>query len=332
MKNLIINYESKIVNLYLENNLLNKLNTFLKTNKKYFVLCDEIVYDLYSKKLEFENFIFKVIPAGEEHKNINTVEEIIKAMLDANISRSDVLINFGGGVISDLGGFVASIYKRGIEYINIPTTLLAMVDAALGGKTAIDLSVADRIFKNQVGSFYHPSLILVDPSLLKTLPNSEYLSGLGEVIKYGFCFDKDLFYTLFNAFKLEDAIFNCLEIKSKITSVDEYDQNIRLALNYGHTIGHAVEAITNFKIPHGICVLYGMLIETIDEKQKVELLKIIEKFNISFDFDVSLMDLKNYIIQDKKIMNNVLKLPILEDIGQVVIKEITIEDFFKRFV
>lgn len=331
MKIINAKYTNKDVEILIENNLLKRLNDFLDNDRKYFIITDEVVYNLYLQSFNSNNIYYKILPAGENQKNIVTITEIISSMLDAKINKADVILNIGGGVISDIGGFVASIYKRGIMYYNIPTTLLAQVDASIGGKTAIDFSVGSNLYKNQVGTIYHPTKVLVDPTLLKTLPESEYLSGMGEVIKYGLCFDEELFNSLFNEFLNEDVIYKCLKIKASITELDEFEQNLRLALNFGHTVGHAIEAISNFKIPHGICVIYGMIIETIDSNIKELIISLCKKFNLNLDYNIKFDELKNYIIQDKKIEKDYLKLPILEKIGKVVIKEVKIEEFLERF-
>lgn len=331
MKIINAKYTNKDVEILIENNLLKRLNDFLDNDRKYFIITDEVVYNLYLQSFNSNNIYYKILPAGENQKNIVTITEIISSMLDAKINKADVILNIGGGVISDIGGFVASIYKRGIMYYNIPTTLLAQVDASIGGKTAIDFSVGSNLYKNQVGTIYHPTKVLVDPTLLKTLPESEYLSGMGEVIKYGLCFDEELFNSLFNEFFNEDVIYKCLKIKASITELDEFEQNLRLALNFGHTVGHAIEAISNFKIPHGICVIYGMIIETIDSNIKELIINLCKKFNLNLEYNIKFDELKNYIIQDKKIEKDYLKLPILEKIGKVVIKEVKIEEFLERF-
>lgn len=331
MKIINAKYTNKDVEILIENNLLKRLNDFLDKDRKYFIITDEVVYNLYLQSFNSNNIYYKILPAGENQKNIVTITEIISSMLDAKINKADVILNIGGGVISDIGGFVASIYKRGIMYYNIPTTLLAQVDASIGGKTAIDFSVGSNLYKNQVGTIYHPTKVLVDPTLLKTLPESEYLSGMGEVIKYGLCFDEELFNSLFNEFFNEDVIYKCLKIKASITELDEFEQNLRLALNFGHTVGHAIEAISNFKIPHGICVIYGIIIETIDSNIKELIINLCKEFNLNLEYNIKFDELKKYIIQDKKIEKDYLKLPILEKIGKVVIKEVKIEEFLERF-
>lgn len=330
MKEIEVKYRSKNTKIQIENNIINNLSKYISPKKKYFILTDENVFNLYGEKLKYDNFIIKTIKPGEVTKTIETVIEIINYMLEAKINKGDILINFGGGVVSDLGGFVASIYKRGISYINIPTTLLAQVDAAIGGKTGIDFISSDIINKNQIGSIHHPDLILVDPKLISTLPREEYLSGIGEVIKYGICFDEELFLALFQDFNLESIISRCIEIKAKITEIDELDENYRHTLNFGHTIGHAIEAINNFQIPHGVCIIYGMLAEIDINTIKEELRKLLNKFKIDYDLNLDKDKLITYILQDKKIKNGIIKIPRLEAIGKVVLKEVEINEYIKR--
>lgn len=332
MKQINVNYKNQNTIVYIENNLLKNISNLIDQNIKYFIITDETVYNLYAQDLNLKDAYFKIIPPGEQSKNIMVVQEIIEAMLELNIHQGDVLINFGGGVISDIGGFVASIYKRGIEYYNIPTTLVAQVDAAIGGKTSIDYSYKNQIFKNQVGTIYQPKFIFVDPHLLNTLLQEDYLSGLGEIIKYGLCFDEKLFNELGLEFTLEEVIFKCLAIKAKITEADEFDKNIRISLNYGHTIGHAIEAISNFHVPHGIAILYGMLIETEDEEIKKRIKLLINKFNIELKFKYKNEKIINYILVDKKIENEYLKLPVLEKIGSIKINKVKLDDYIKRLL
>lgn len=326
MKTLEVKYSTNKTNIYLENNLLENISSLIPRGKKYIILTDENIYKLYSRALNVPNSTWVVLPAGEKEKNLDNVSKIIEKMLSSEISKTDILINFGGGVISDLGGFVASTYKRGINYYNIPTTLISQVDATLGGKTGVDF----KVYKNQIGSIHHPKKIFVDPILLNTLPKNEYLSGIGEVIKYGLCFDEDLFNSLFSNFSIDELIYKCLKIKAEITEKDEFDNGIRLALNFGHTIGHAIEAVSNYTIPHGICVIYGMLYEIEAEDIKDKLIRLMQKFEIENQISFDKDELKAFIIQDKKIRNGVIKLPKLEKIGKVKITEVKINDYLMR--
>lgn len=331
MKSILVEYENQQVNLFVSNNLLNRFSEFIDQNKKYFILTDENVAKLYKDKLNYPNFYFEVITPGEESKTINTVNLVISKMINIGIRKSDVLISFGGGVITDLGGFIASIYKRGIKYINIPTTLLAQVDSCLGGKTGVDFEYNGLNYKNQIGTIYHPELIIVDPTLIKTLNYEEYLSGLGEIIKYGFCFDLDLFNSLKSSFCIEEAIYKCLQIKAKVTKDDEYDKGFRNSLNYGHTYAHALESYFNYNVAHGIAVMYGMIYETKELNLKNQLLDLFEKYSFP-KLELPKLDLlKQYIIHDKKIIDEFISLPVVEEIGNVQVKKLKLEKYLEEY-
>jgi len=205
-----------------------------------------------------------IIRAGETSKNFAVLQDILTACQQAALDRSSLLLALGGGVVSDLTGLAASLYMRGIEWAVLPTTLLAQADSAIGGKTGIDLDGA----KNLIGTFHQPAAIYANVTTLKTLPQKDFISGLAEVIKYGIIFDGHFFeYILSNRNKLahldfvtlQDVIRRCCEIKSHIVVQDEYDNGIRQTLNYGHTFGHAIETLLDFKLPHGHCVSLGMM-------------------------------------------------------------------------
>jgi len=204
------------------------------------------------------------IEAGEIHKNIETCSGVWHAMTDLNADRKSLLITLGGGVITDLGGFVAATYKRGIDFINIPTTLLSMVDASVGGKTGVDLGV----LKNQVGLFANPAMVLVDTHYLETVSTREIKSGMAEIIKYGLTYDVALFDQIKenNKLKIEDLIHRSIEIKNEVVLKDPKENNLRKILNFGHTIGHAVESFhlessNKETLTHGEAIAIGMICE-----------------------------------------------------------------------
>jgi 3-dehydroquinate synthase len=202
------------------------------------------------------------VPAGEEFKNLNTVSFLWKSFLENGLDRNSCVIALGGGVISDMAGFAASTYMRGINWVGIPTTLLSMVDAALGGKTGIDLPEG----KNLVGSFHPPRLVLADPQLLRTLPEQELVSGLAEVVKHGIISDPELFNLCARGLdcvkeNLENIVKRAMAVKIQIIEADPYEKGIRAALNLGHTVGHAVELASRFKLRHGEAVAIGMVAE-----------------------------------------------------------------------
>ena len=203
-----------------------------------------------------------ILPAGEENKNLELVSCLWKDFLENGLDRRSTVIAIGGGVVSDMAGFAASTYMRGIDWIAVPTTLLAMVDASLGGKTGIDLPEG----KNLVGSFHPPKLVLADPSLLLTLPKRELVSGMAEVVKHGIIADPELFWMYKKGMdwvkaNLETIVKRAMAVKIKVIEEDPYEQGVRAALNFGHTVGHAVELVSNFELRHGEAIAIGMVAE-----------------------------------------------------------------------
>jgi 3-dehydroquinate synthase len=203
-----------------------------------------------------------IIPAGEDHKNLETVNGLWKSFLENGLDRKSTVIALGGGVIGDMTGFAASTYMRGIDWIAIPTTLLSMVDASLGGKTGFDLPEG----KNLIGSFYPPKLVLADPSFLFSLPERELRSGMAEVVKHGIISDPELFDLCSRGLdwvkdNLEEIVKRAIAVKIKVIEDDPYEKGIRATLNLGHTVGHAVELVSNFELRHGEAIAIGMISE-----------------------------------------------------------------------
>ena len=246
-----------------------------KSYSKIGIVTDSNVYKLYSSQIK--GFFTKDIDifsftAGEENKSIDTINTLTENLLKSGFDRKSILIAFGGGVTGDITGFLASIYMRGIRFIQIPTTLLSMVDSSIGGKTGVDTNAG----KNLIGTFYQPKMVIIDPEYLYTLPEIEILNGFAEIIKHGIIFDKKYFETIekletiTNLEMLDTSriIKRSCEIKSYVVKKDEKESGLRQILNFGHTVGHALEKIANFSIPHGICVAIGMLIESCISKNK----------------------------------------------------------------
>ncbi len=203
-----------------------------------------------------------VVPAGEQHKNLETISTLWKAFLENGLDRKSTVIALGGGVLSDMTGFAASTYMRGINWIAVPTTLLSMVDASLGGKTGFDLPEG----KNLIGAFYPPKLVLADPQLLNTLPEAELISGMAEVVKHGVISDPELFALCGRGLdwvknNLEEVVKRAMSVKIKVIEEDPYEKGIRAALNLGHTVGHAVELVSKFNLRHGEAIAIGMVAE-----------------------------------------------------------------------
>jgi 3-dehydroquinate synthase len=248
-------------------------------SNQYFLLTVPPLKKLYLANIQnqFKNLGVKlnskIIKDGEKSKALSTVEGIINYLLAKGANRDSVLIAFGGGVVGDVGGFTASIYMRGIKYIQFATSLIAQVDSSIGGKTGVN----SRYGKNLIGSFYQPTIVLIDPNLLITLPETEYLNGLAEVVKYALL-DKQIFNLLSRNVKkiiqrdsqsLTKLIIKCCKLKSKIVSADLFDKNIRAVLNLGHTVGHALEKATDYKyFKHGEAIGWGLITACIIAKNR----------------------------------------------------------------
>ncbi len=243
----------------------------LTDSKKRLVVMSQKVYKLYSGDLNFNDNEIFILPDGEQEKNYKNYLKIIDRAFEMGLTRGDVIIAVGGGVVGDIAGFAASTYMRGIDYIQIPTTLLSAVDSSVGGKTAIDLPNA----KNIIGTFYQPKKVLININFFKTLDKKQYLSGLGEVLKYAFIeeschYNVPLFLFEFLTLSCEKILERepltiirlieyCLNLKIAVVTQDEKESGLRKVLNFGHTYGHALETITTYKpYPNGEAVVYGM--------------------------------------------------------------------------
>jgi len=227
------------------------------------IVTDENVAKHHLEKIQnISNSKSVIVPAGEEHKNLETVSRLWNAFLENGLDRKSTIIALGGGVIGDMAGFAASTYMRGIDWVAIPTTLLSMVDASLGGKTGFDLPQG----KNLIGSFHPPKLVIADPSLLATLPERELRSGMAEVVKHGIISDPDLFAMCQRGMdwvkgNLEEVVKRAMAVKIKVIEEDPYEKGFRAALNLGHTVGHAVELVSKFELRHGEAISIGMAAE-----------------------------------------------------------------------
>ena len=298
------------------------------------IISDSNVWPLYSTVAEESlqnaglDICSYVFPAGEASKNGENYLAILNFLAQQHITRSDVLIALGGGVVGDITGFAAATYLRGISYIQIPTTLLAMVDSSVGGKTAIDLPAG----KNLAGAFYQPSLVLCDIDALKTLPDSIFRDGCAEIIKYGILYDADLFEHLYAHgldFDRETVVGRCVELKRDVVAEDEFDKGARQKLNLGHTIGHGIEANSNFTVSHGQAVAIGTAIVSkagctagicnTDTYRKI--LSILEKFGLPQKTDADAHTLYTCALSDKKRTGGTVNLIIPRKIGDCIIQE-----------
>ena len=335
--------------IIIEKGLINRVSKEIikiYKGKKIFIITDDNVNKYYggkiSEELKHNDFEVKLLSLkpGEETKNFNTLPMIYNELLDFNLTRSDLIIALGGGVIGDLAGFVASTYLRGVDFIQIPTSLLAQVDSSVGGKVAVDLERG----KNLVGSFYHPKCVLIDPEVLNTLDNRFFIDGMAEVIKYGCIKDKQFFdhiekmenkKQLINSMEL--IIHKCCDIKRQVVENDEKDKGERMLLNFGHTLGHAIEQYYNYtKYSHGEGVAIGMYeISKISEEKGLtkkgtsqRIKDILVKYNLPYELDINIEEILEAINLDKKKLGNNLNVIILNEIGSSKVYKTTAE-FFK---
>jgi len=301
-------------------------------NKKWtniYILADEhtkvdCLPILLEKSNELKEANLLVLDPGEDFKTLEIAESLWSSLIDTGADRKSLLINLGGGVITDLGGFVASTFKRGIDFIHIPTTLLSQVDAAIGGKTGVNLEYS----KNQVGTFAHPLFVYADTGFLRTLPQREFISGIGEVIKYGVIASKSLFELLKDKenllLNLESIVATCIQVKEEIVVSDFKETGRRKSLNFGHTVGHAIESYFMGEVLHGEAIAAGMICESylslqrglISETEFTEVEQVIDSYFDKIDIEPPMIgsileEMKN----DKKNEEGKLNFSLIDGIG-----------------
>ena len=253
-----MNLAQNSYDILLERGLLSKAAQHLNLNRRVLVVTDTGVPETYAKTLaaQCKKGVIYTVKMGEASKSLDTFGQLLQTMLDHDFSRKDCVVAVGGGVVGDLSGFAASAYMRGIDFYNIPTTLLSQIDSSIGGKTAINFGGT----KNIVGAFYQPKKVLIDPDLLKTLPQRQMANGLAEAIKMSLTSDRELFELIETRdieSNLEEIILRCLKIKKHVVEQDEKEAGLRRILNFGHTVGHGIESASD--LYHGECVALGLL-------------------------------------------------------------------------
>lgn len=345
----LIKPEDRSYNILLEEGIIKRIPALLHKSKlgiKYAIISDENVAELYGKDLihDFESqniqahlFTFK---PGESSKALSTVERLLEKMGSLKFDRKDAVIALGGGVSGDIAGFIASIYMRGIPFVQIPTSLLAMVDSSIGGKTGVNLKKG----KNLAGTFYQPRAVYIDPSVLATLPKEELINGLSEIIKCGVVYNKSLFDYVeknynkvcsYSSSELLKLITLSIDIKAKIVEKDEKETGLRMILNYGHTIGHALETISTYKISHGQAVSAGMIIINkiatakgyLSAKNNESINNLITKLGLNNELIRKYLSIQNteklwsLILKDKKATAGKVHFIVPTEIGKVKIVE-----------
>lgn len=340
--------DKSLSEIYIENGLLSKVGELTKTvlkGKKIALISDTNVYPLYGEniKTQLENEGYKVFTyifkAGEASKNTRELIKIVEFMAENELTREDGAVALGGGVCGDMVGFAASVFLRGIKFVQIPTSLLAQVDSSVGGKTAVDLPQG----KNLCGAFHQPSLVIIDPDVLKTLSHHFFSDGMGEVIKYGCIKSVSLFEKLESGDvkdNLTDIITECVSIKRQVVENDEKEHGERALLNFGHTCGHAIEKLWNFEtVSHGEAVAIGMVMITragenlgITEKGTTDrLIKVIEKNDLKISDTHTDKEIISAMNGDKKRTGTGIKFVMINKIGSSFINPIKYEDINKTF-
>ncbi|MDP3970380.1 MAG: 3-dehydroquinate synthase [bacterium] len=309
-----------------------------KFPKNAFVISDDSLRIKFKNELPNHQWIS--FSAGEHSKNLTTVEELCEKLVKLGANRSSSIIAFGGGIVGDIAGFVASIYMRGIPFYQVPTSLLAMVDASVGGKTGVDLNAG----KNLIGSFYQPEAVLIDPTFLVKLPQLEFSHGMAEVIKHGVIDGKFFNWLENNQDKIKQRdvetlstmIAKNVKIKSDIVEQDEKEGNVRMLLNLGHTFGHAIEKLSEYAIPHGEAVAMGMIYaaEFSESKDVLRITKLLYEFGLSSHLEkpYTAKSMVGVMMSDKKNKDNKINLVLPQSIGDVKINSAFSSEKLEKFI
>lgn len=363
MKTVTVDLGERSYPIYVEDGCLTNIGEFLAkhySGKRTALITDSIVKNYYASPVEksLKDSGFEVtlveMPPGEPFKTLSVLESVFDRLIEQRFSRDTVIISLGGGVVGDLAGFAASALLRGVKFVQIPTTIIAQTDSSVGGKVAVN----HRLGKNLIGAFYQPLFVFIDPAVLKTLPPREVNAGMSEVIKYGAIKDEAFFTfieenceslkNLQDIEKIEKAVIRSCEIKAEVVAIDEKESGLRRILNFGHTIGHAIENITGYKVYlHGEAVALGMIaagwisaeLGMLDKDKFERLEKVIRKIDIpnliisdtarNKKTDTRLLEA---VARDKKVKEGKVNFVLLNDIGKTVIRndvpdELIIEAF-----
>lgn len=318
--------------IILEAGAIKKIEKYINTARKALIVTDTGVPENYSSAVaeKFDSSVIVRLPQGEKSKNIENFQLLLEKMLDASFNRKDCVVAVGGGVVGDISGFAASCYMRGIDFYNIPTTLLSQVDSSIGGKTAVDF----KGVKNIIGSFYQPSAVIVDFDTLKTLDKRQLHAGLAESIKMAATCDAQLFEFIEKSgdimADLPEIIKRSLEIKRDVVQKDPKEKGLRRILNFGHTLGHAVESYMNGKLLHGECVALGML-PMCSEEVRERLKALLYKYELPSNFSADATELERFVKHDKKAEKDSIAIVFVDKVGSWQIKDASPDDILKMY-
>ncbi|MBR3363346.1 MAG: 3-dehydroquinate synthase [Solobacterium sp.] len=314
--------------------ILAKASEYIGKRGRVFLVSDDGVPEKWRTLLhsQYPEAHMHVFPHGEQAKNMATLQCLLEDMAEHQVARADTVVALGGGVVGDMAGFAAAVYKRGISYVNIPTTTLSQIDSSIGGKTAVDLAG----IKNCVGAFWQPDMVLVDTDVLSTLPERHFSNGLAEAVKEGLTFDEDLF-SIFEKDDyrdhIDDIIHRCLLIKKGIVERDEREEGERKLLNFGHTIGHAYEAshgLTEYL--HGECVGMGMLAIMDNVGLKERLKAVLQRLHLPISCANDKEEVFRLLRNDKKADHNRITIVQVDEIGKGYLKEVMIDSLREKLI
>ncbi|MCD8144457.1 MAG: 3-dehydroquinate synthase [Oscillospiraceae bacterium] len=337
MKNLNVPLPGREYNIVIESGLLDQVGRYCRTAcpraRRFVIVTDSNVGPLYGERVKnsfSERFPVRLVtlPAGEKTKSVEWLSFLWEAFMDFGLTRTDAVIALGGGVVGDLTGFAAASILRGVDFIQVPTTLLAQVDSSVGGKVAIDLEHG----KNLAGAFWQPRAVLMDPDCLKTLSDRFFADGMAEVLKYGCIWDADFFQRLLDCgnrvgimAQIEEVLYTCCSIKAQVVLEDEQDHGLRMILNFGHTLGHAYELAYHYETyTHGQAVAAGMCraaeigvtLGVTDPAVPEQIVRAVRQFGLPDWIDCSMEDYRRAVGLDKKSTGNQITLILLEEMGK----------------
>ncbi len=311
-------------NIYLERGAISRAKEYFNLDRNVLIVTDSGVPSEYSQIVATQAKSSKIVtfPQGEASKNFDTYKSILEALVQGDFTRTDCVVAVGGGVAGDMAGFAAATFMRGIDFYNIPTTVLSQVDSSVGGKTAIDFGG----LKNIVGAFHQPKGVIIDPDTLKTLPQRQISNGLAEAVKMALTHDAQLF-AMFESdnFDIDTVIERSIKIKQSVVEADEKESGLRKVLNFGHTVGHAIESNTP-TLYHGECVALGML-PMCSEKVRARLVPVLNKLNLPTAVDCDTDKIIDTMSHDKKMAGDMISVIRVESVGTFDITKVKFSDF-----
>lgn len=315
--------------VHIERGILRRAGEILPLNRRVLVVTDSGVPKEYAETVcaQCAAPTAVTLPSGEETKSFSSLQTLCRVMLEKGFTRTDAVVAVGGGVIGDLAGFAASVYMRGIDFFNFPTTLLSQVDSSIGGKTAVNFEGV----KNVIGTFYQPSAVLIDPLTLDTLPKRQIASGMAEVIKMAATFDADLFEALENGnLSIEEIIARALQIKARVVEADTREAGLRRVLNFGHTVGHGIESAEGLGgLTHGECVALGMLVMSGGEMRE-QIRRVLKKWGLPTEIHADISKVLEALSHDKKASGDRISVITCDAPGSYSIETLPMETFKTR--